>query len=488
MIPRHFPEEGRFSPFTYSVGLESSFAEAEDAMQNYPLAKPVSAATLASFLESLTFFHEAGHVCQFISTAYGLRALRYTLVALRALSKLPGLKLPILKNLMNVGRTFTPDELRVVDASLLFLDTIDQLRFHHQVADGSDVESEQIFRMDEPWVPHFFVYGEDDLLKRREYAEELRKTRNVHVRTLPHLRFERRSGIHELVVTAAALMEAYGIIVELNHVFNAFTSDAEMAIRALPTRPEYHLLLDYALAVGACEPRVIVPTMAILIDAALMYDPFVLYNVPWDVADAEGRGDRYPGQTFMELCAVAREIEPIRAFSPEVLQRFYRQLCERAGLPDPEWMAQKSLEVAQGLLDRNPGEGTLLYRALVAHRDALKLRCDRGLTFACDLPSTETIYQLVEIALPAMSFYNLHTRLPEGFDPRKIDAVSVHSILFQAIVHPTMECPLRLGNPFFCASATSPADKLCVWRWGDGDQSECLLDVLEREFELVSEE
>ena len=470
-------DPARFSPFTYSIGLETTLAAAAEALQEYPLAQPVDEATFRTFMQSLTFVHEATHVAQYVSTAYGLRTLRYTLILLNALSKKPGWELPVLETLMEQGGKFTPDEVRVVDASLLFLDGIDQMRLHYKKHDGGW----RVAAWSEPWSPHFFMGGGTDPESREKRVAEL-KSIGAHVRTLPHVVV----GDADLVVNVAALMETYALLAEWNHIHNALTTDAKRGMDALPPRPEYRALFDYALVQGVAPPAVLMPAMAAIIDASLMYDPFVLYDVPWDVPGEDGRADRYPGETFLELCEAAKHVDPIRGIDD--VGRFHREICKRAGLPEPQWMAETALATAQRVMDKTPGEEMLLRKALTAHRDALKLRCERGSEqFAFMLPTTGMIDEVLHVAMPTISFFNVHTLEPDGFDPRKVDAASMHPILFQAVVHPRIECPLKLGNPFYCSSAGKDPDTLCVWTHKFG-RSECWVDLLEKDCGLVEGE
>jgi hypothetical protein len=126
-LSQHFQEQGRFNPFIYAVGLESSIRESEEAMQAYPIPQPMSDETLQQFKRSLTFFHEVGHLGQFLSSAFGLRTLRFTIIRLRNLSRKPGWKLPIAEDLWSrIDRS--PEEITATEGCLNFLDAMDQLR------------------------------------------------------------------------------------------------------------------------------------------------------------------------------------------------------------------------------------------------------------------------------------------------------------------------------------------------------------------------
>ena len=479
-LAKHFQEQGRFSPFTYTIGLQSSFKESEDAMQPYPIPEPISEETISQFSRSLTFFHEAAHLCQFVSSAYGLRTLRYTLVCLRNLSRGKSWRLPIASSLLN-RKDLSADEQRAYEGALIFLDGMDQLRLHQYVFLPSSTGPQGTLTVDYlPWTPHFFQLSDQTYEGREEFAKKLNSI-GAHVRKLPRLTINAPSQSYLIALNVAALMESYAVLVEMSHIYNALELNFSESLGLLPTGNEYFALAAYVLQEEICSASALLLTLGVLIDASLMYDPFVLYNVPWDVVDKEGKHEQYPGETFITLCEAAKRTTPIREASEEDIARFYKELCHNAGLPDPDWMAQKSYEVAKTLLEKAPWEQTLLGRALKAHTDALKFRCDKGAAFPFLLPTTECIYELINLAVPAISFYRLSTRQPEGFDPRKIDTATIHSILLQAITQPTIQCPLKMGEPFFCNSALLPPNSLCVWQFGD-ETRECLLDLLERKF------
>ena len=134
------------------------------------------------------------------------------------------------------------------------------------------------------------------------------------------------------------------------------------------------------------------------------------------------------------VCEALRRTEPLAGNSPEEVDKFYKALCANAGLPDPHWMATKAYEVAASLLAKSPIENTLLGNVMKAHCDALKYRCDHNPTyFPLALVTTDTLMDVLESALPATSYYNLRTRQPDSFDPAKVDGITVHSILLQAV-------------------------------------------------------
>ena len=297
-LKEHFFEEGQFSPFAYSIGLECSVQESAEATQAYPIPEPVSDETLAQFLRSLTFFHEAIHLCQYISTSFGLRTLRFTNILLSRLSKGKRWKLPIAQSLLDRLEELSPEEGNCYEACLLFLDAMYQVQLDHSArpTEPGDIETGITVEF-LPWSPHLFQVEQENPEAREKYVEALRGA-GIHLRKLPRLRAVHSKGAYQIVLNAAALVEGYAIIGELNHIHNALNLFPDEAIALLPPGNEYHVLLTYLLQDGLCSWDVLMPTLAICIDAALMYDPFVLFNVPWDVADAQGRYDQYPGETF----------------------------------------------------------------------------------------------------------------------------------------------------------------------------------------------
>ncbi|HKS21824.1 MAG TPA: hypothetical protein VJZ76_03415 [Thermoanaerobaculia bacterium] len=482
-LSRHFQEEGEFSPFTYTVGMESSFQEAFASGQDYPLKQPVDDETFAQFARSLTLIHESVHAAQFFTTAFGLRTLRYTLILLKRLREGNAWQLPLLQTLFDETGNIAPSspQERVLNGSVVFLDVMDQMRLHEQ-HDPHDGDQGGIRLYFLPWSPHFFLdAGTAELDHRLQLAKQL-EAGGFLVRRLPVLAFLQPPTDYRIVLNAAALMETYATLTELNHIQNAFGVTAEEALELLPQAMRYHAVLRYALESGLCDVRGLIPTMLVCIDAALMYDPFVLFDVPWAIADPQGRSDRYVGETFLAVCDAVRKIGQAQTADYDGVANFYRAVCVEAGLPSPDWMAQKTYDVAATLAARATGKDVLLGRVITAHRDALKFRLDRGPVFPFILPTTAPLFDVIETVLPVISFYNLHTRQADPFDPHKIDAVSVHTILTQAIMSPQIECPLKMGEPFFCSSATLEQQRLCVWTVDQKPVSECLVDILERLF------
>jgi hypothetical protein len=486
LLKSHFFEQGRFNPFTYTVGLESSLDQSEAAVQNYPIQLPLTEDVLKQFIRSLTFFHEANHFCQYVSTGYGLRALRNTLICLRNLERETQWHLPIFQNLADQFRTGSLSEAqqRTFEGILNFLDVADQLRLHQGAGllQGAGNASVAVGYL--PWSPHFFfMVADTEGSNSEEVAEQLRGV-DANVRRLPFLLFHSGPSSYQIVLNVATLLECAAVLCEINHVSNALRVSHEETMQFLPPANEYHAVMAFALRNGYCTPRTMVLTLGVCIDAALMFDPFVLYNVPWDTPDAEGRRDQYPGETFLQVLEASRSVDPIVRADEAEISRFYRAVCKEAGLPPPDWMAQKSLEVADRLAVQKTGPDVLLANALEGHRNALQYRCERPDSFPLNLPTTEGIYEVLGRAKGALSFYNLRTRQPDHFNPRKIDAITIHSILVQAFSERRIQCPLKMGHPFFCNSAQHDSNTLCVWHIG-GERRECLVDILERQLGLV---
>ena len=481
-LNNHFLENGRFEPFLYTIGLEASLDESAGSIQNYPIPLPVSDEKIAQFIRSLTFYHEATHLCQFVSTAYGLRALRFTLICLRNISRQIGWDLPLAAKLAKKFPDLSENEWSMWNGCLNFLDISNQLTIKAEtsVVDMSDTERMQISY--HSWSPHYYAKFEG--LSTAEF-EKLLKANGAHIRKLPQLMFRKSSVEFTVVINGALLMENFAVLVEMNHIENALGLSYEKIYDLLPKGNEYHCLIAYMLESGLCSWFNLIPTLTVLIDASLMYDPFILYNVPWDAIGDDGKADQYPGETFMILCEALKKTSPIQVGGAAEIESFYKEVCLNAGLPDPDWMAQKSLETISTLIGKQPDEKALMHEAVQAHYRALKLRVEKGCgEFLYYMPTSDHIIDLVELSIPAVSFYNLTTHQPDRFDPQKIDLITIHSILFQAITQPKIECPLKMGNPFFCESAVSPSDKLCTWKHEFG-RSECYVDILEKKYNLI---
>lgn len=494
-IANHLQEKGKFLPFTYSIGLESSLYESLNSVQNYPLSNPDNEEQFELFIKSLTFFHEATHLCQYTGTSFGLRALRFTNTCLSNLSKQKKWQLPILPVLQKkwLNNDLTLVEQKLFEGVLNLLDVQDQLTLHHYKVvneNGPFIElkdnPEYIVVMSGPWNPYFFLCEQDNE-SRLKFAQTLRKE-GVYIRKLQRLIFYNRPEIHEVVINSALLMETFALLVEINHIGNAIDSTWKEIYELLPRDSRYYWLIEYLLQSKVCELKTIIPTLSVLIDASLMYDPYILFNTPWDTVDQEGRGDSYSGETFIRLCDAIKKTKKIKNGGPVEIGNFYKELCTNSGLPDPDWMVQKAFEKAETLFTKNnellekTKQKPLLYNAYKSHYEVLKFRLNEGCgNFLWKLTTSQYIFDIVEILLPSSNFYNISSNQPDYFDPSNVDIATIHSLLGQMLTENNIQCPLKMGYPFYCHSATRPPNKLCVWE----DNIECLLDILENQFELI---
>src|ERR1700685_3111394 len=122
-LARHVKEtSGHFSPFTYSIGVASE-PDSGFADLTFPLEWPASPRTEERLTELLTYQHEGVHFLQFIGSAFGLRTLRRTSIALRYLHESRPLEFPVLTH----ARTGLTEHQRRTWARLIaFLDSMDQ--------------------------------------------------------------------------------------------------------------------------------------------------------------------------------------------------------------------------------------------------------------------------------------------------------------------------------------------------------------------------
>ncbi|WP_157235611.1 hypothetical protein [Methylosinus sp. LW4] len=462
--------------------------EAEASMQPYPITQPISIEVRNKFSTSLTFFHECAHFSQFISSSFGLRTLRYTLICLRNLSTKRGWPLPIFQNLHSRLESLSEDEKTMYGHCFMLADAMDQLSISQnfdplkKCLSGLTVS----VRM-EPWSPHFSITPADrESIEKDEFIKFLVSI-GAHIKKIPIIEVATEDGLAQIALNAASLMEAYAVVCELSHLQNALRCDLAEALNYLPEGNEYWAVILYVLQSGFCRLDTLLPTLSVCIDIALMYDPFILYDVPWDIVDEQGRGDCYPGETFVTVCNALPKLRPIESAEPAEIERFSKELCACVGLPSPTWMADKAFAVADNILKQLPWERALMGGALKAHRDALKIRRDIGASiFPIELITTGGLNRIVSRARQSIVFYNLHTKQPDIFVPRAIDCITVHSILMQAIFAPAIRCPLKFGTPFFCPTAASDPNHLCVWKLPDR-KVECLVDILERQFGLSVE-
>jgi hypothetical protein len=473
-------KRGGFYPFSYSIALRGPVTEAIGSAQSYPFAKPVSNEMMQKFESALTFWHEAAHLAQYVSSAFGLRTLRRSLISLRYLKEGGPWQLPVGQWLFDLPER-TDHQNRAMGRFLNFLDAFDQLQLHvDQTDEMPDPSGPSVQLFWEQWSPYLFWGVTQD------FFQSQRKT--VPVFRQPHVWLRKEDNAESVMLNAAALMEGFALLVELNNMYNALGLDAdsreEMA-QIASSGNEYIAALQIGLDRDAFTASTMIPVLSICIDLALMYDPFVLYNSP--NLEMPGPGippDQYPGETFVLACSAAGHIPPPRDWDD--LGRFYTALCDYMKLPSPEWMAMRTHEVASNLLSSSgdaPLENVWLGAATAMHVAALEQRVRNPLAFAGKLVTTDGILDVIERCVPHVSFYSLRDHQPEGsyhYYAKNIDLLSLHSLIQQAITQPRIDCPLKRGDPFFCPSALSGPDDLCVFHLADGDQRECLVDVFEQ--------
>ena len=120
----------------------------------------------------------------------------------------------------------------------------------------------------------------------------------MFIHQVPHIRVTGPAGAHEVVLNAAALMEGFALLVELSQVFNALGNRIDPD--DVPSAgPEYWAALEFAFASKACSVSNRLPTTAVCIHLALMYDPFVLFDSPSIEVPTDGRpADQHPGRNL----------------------------------------------------------------------------------------------------------------------------------------------------------------------------------------------
>jgi hypothetical protein len=178
-------------------------------------------------------------------------------------------------------------------------------------------------------------------------------------------------------------------------------------------------------------------------------------------------------------CEAAREIDPVESNEPAEIDRFYRAVCARMGLPSPDWMAEKAATTAADIMARNVdiADSAWLMKAFRLHEAALRYRLERPTTLAFGLLSSQSVFDLLTLSVPYLSYFRLHTREPENDISRSIDLLTVHNLIWQALSGPHVVCPLKQGEPFFCASALLDAGTMCA----GADGVACLAGQFERD-------
>ncbi len=326
----------------------------------------------------------------------------------------------------------------------------------------------------EPWTSYFHIAAYGQRPDRAKAAAELDAI-GVKIHQLPNIILNEDGKLSAVRLNAAALMESYAAVYEMNAVINAFRSTSAEALKSIvPDGAVYGAATEYAVRSGACNHSNMILTVQILVDVSLMYDPFVLFNAPTVEKSRSGQvEDQLPGETFIRVCQAALQIVPIVKYDPEDIRRYYRELCAVLGFPSPREMAQKAYDVAAGLLNQNTSDSEakpLFIEALAVHVAALELRLEDPEFFPVKLATTDGILDIMERVGPHVSFYRMTDLKPSGtFPDRKgpgswpqnTDVLGFHNLLKQAFVEKQLLCPLKNGEPFRCPSAMDPDDVSC---------------------------
>jgi hypothetical protein len=485
-LARHFAAgRGQFSPFSYAIGLDGSLANALAGTDYYPIPPPWSAETIAAFTSGLTALHEIGHLAQYASSTFGLRSLRMAQIAMRYLHGLAPLALPVGEAILQKSSPSDEDNL-AMERLLTFTAVADQMRLFEFDDAGiallgpSTTDTEVSFLRFEPWTPLLLVDGARDAAGRAQLLDAFRQ-RSLLIHELPHLHFTWRGQPKRLVLNAAALMEAFAFLIEFHQATSALGVTAE-ALDALPTASTYGGVIHYAISQHVCDHTDFVPTIAILIDVALMYDPFVLHNAsPLERPADGGIRDQLPGETFVRAVQAARYVARIKSDDRQEVTRYYNDLCVRMRIPSPKTMVTLARERIDEILSRVPsGRRAFMQGAWDMHRSALMLREADPEWFSIGLLSRDGLIDVLNSA-PYVTFYDTETKQPEGFDPTVIDVASIHSLIQQCLVSHELHCPLKQGQPFFCPNAELDEGSLCRFVLPDGTTvGECHVDLFER--------
>jgi hypothetical protein len=509
VLTRNFEKgRGSFHPFTYSIGLPGTLQEAIGNAPAYPLPQPVSDEMMAQLVTTLTFAHEALRLAQYTSCSFGLRTLRRSLIALHYLEKRHW-EQPIGTKLLQKVTDGTADDLdrRMLIRILSFLEAAQQLRLSvESLSEPPLMEGDALCVDFEPWTAYFHLRVADaehpNVFETREgrhkWAAELDRI-GVQIHQLPVLYHGRADGCVALTFNAAALMEGYALMYELNSLHNALGRQVhEMLESVVPSGTEYLASAEYALRSGACNLSNFVLTVEILTDVALMYDPFILFNSPSVEKPSAGQvPDQLPGVTFLHACEAAKRLRPITEYDPDDLRRYYRELCRELGFPSPKEMAQKAHEVVSSLQRQIPsGSDTSVWLAgaIEMHAAALEVRLQDPELFPVHLATGEGIFDVLTRCGSHVSIYHIDELEPTSTFPEanrtkswceNMDLLMLHSLLVDCFVADRIDCPLKKGDPFWCQSATGAAGDLCAFQIDGRTIGECLVDVFERRYGLA---
>lgn len=503
---------GEFHPFTYCIGLEGTLAHALGCIKKYPLDDKSNSKEVDEFRQLLTLIHELFHLVQYAGTAFGLTSLRLLNIAFRYLTERPGWELPIIPKLylkMLEGRT-DKYENTALERFLAYVDVTRQLTIT-QIPYTPKIEKGLLLEL-EPCSPHLILLPEGTDIE--SYIKNVKSVGgNVH--SLPWLCFADSRIRTKVSLTAATLMEAAAFLCEQNHIGNALYevdpvighisayayNSTDFPFQWLPMDMNYVAPIVYAFKKGVGNSGDYVLTLQILIDLALMYDPFVLYDSP--IIELPKSRDvpsyLYPGETFVKACEAAGKLPPLKSARPEEIENYYNRLCKEMSLPSPSWMAERSFEVIDKFISGVPSESGFLYKAFKLHFDMLKIRKSNPGNFPIHVTKMSTLVDSLQMAIDSISTFNINSGLAEVFDPANIEIVSTHNLVYSALLGhfvPTssrfdrnvkgkqLECPLKNGIPFYCHSRNGQSERLCKWNIPNKAEKECLVDVYERLWRL----
>jgi hypothetical protein len=436
--------------------------------KGYSESPPESAELIAQLSKTLTLQHESAHLAQYLSTSFGLRTLRHTMIAFRYLAELAPLSLPVGDHM------WEKKELKAaVVRWALFLEDALELELH------SDEIPPDVFPgfselppgyhaatvYDEPWTPLFLNPRLQDV-DRNALPAALYEL--VQVRRMPYLMIVSHSASRRVRVNAASLMESFAIVHECLSLARLENEDDITFPRRLLENLqlvgafEYLGCLTYAVRSRAVSGDHRLKMFAILVDVALMYDPFVLFDAPSvDLPTSGQPADQLPGDTFVRACAFASDLEPIRSADPEESIRYYNSLCNAMNIPSPDWMAQTAWEKSAEFMERIEfvSPASPMSSAFAMHEVALRRRREWGALTPIALLSWEGITQLLASTADYITFYDIDSANLVSDATPDLGLLSLHGLTWQALSAPTVQCPLQFGEPFSCASE----DHNCRW-------------------------
>ena len=479
-LDQHLSVRGLFSPFTYSIGLEDDVDDAVSFLQDYPLSRS-DPETVAKFLTSLTFFHEATHLAQYVSSSYGLRTLRLTNIALNYVMKGSPWTLPILGQLIENIETLDDLHRRALVRFLVFLDASGQLTLQSTDERGLLFLPASTSLDSIPWSPYFGLFPGE----REEVRTELAAEVDALVHDMPVVHWTRGNRKGSVLLNAAALMEAYALLAEFNHVGNAFASElsfSEMS-HLVSNNPIYTCTLQYAIEQGAAPGPDIIPRLAMCIDAALMYDPFTFSDSTLLEIDGSKPKNVYPGETFIRAIGLLKNLPPLASSDMDAFSRMYVTLCSQLQIPHPKQMADDALKRAESLLVRDSEKLPLLDRALRFHILGLRKRAECPTEYPMRLLTSNPVIDLITEGEDSVTFFNIHSKEASHFHPANVDSLQLHYILVQALTKSEINCPMKAGTPFKCHRAEHEKSVLCTWTFESDEErgtAECMADMFDR--------